>query len=111
MAYDPALVRRIRALLEGTPGLEEKAMFGGLAFLVNGHLAASAYHDGRLLITCSEGEYANFLVEPGSGPMLRSGKPVSGWVLVDAATVANDKALALWVGRGLAHSLSRPPGR
>ncbi len=109
MAYDEALADRIRDLLAGTSGLEEKKMFGGLAFTVNGHVAASAYHDGRLLITCSKDDFDDLQAESGAGPMLRGGKAMSGWVLVDPEAVTEDEALAVWVGRGLAHSRSKPP--
>ncbi len=108
MPYDENLAGRIRAILQGTPGLQEKKMFGGLAFLVNGHIAASAYRDGRLMITCAADDTAAFLAEPGAAPMVRGGRPMQGWVLIEAAAVADDAALARWVGRGLAHSAAQP---
>jgi hypothetical protein len=109
MAYDQGLANRIRGVLEGTPGLKEKKMFGGLAFTVNGHIAASAYRDGRLMITCRQDDFADFQAEAGAAPMMRGGKAIAGWVLVDAERVANEEALSLWVGRGLANCLTKPP--
>ena len=49
MAYDEALADRIRELLAGETGLEEKKMFGGLAFLLNGNMAVAASGQGGLL--------------------------------------------------------------
>ncbi len=45
--------------------------------IVNNHITASAYRDGRLLIACSQDDYANFQAEAGAGPMLRSGKAMA----------------------------------
>ena len=42
MAYDLELSNRLREALAGEDGVSERAMFGGLAFLVHGHLAVSA---------------------------------------------------------------------
>src|ERR1700712_5187402 len=56
MAYDEELADRIRLAVEGEPGLSEKAMFGGLAFLINGHLAVSAGSRGGLLLRVDPGE-------------------------------------------------------
>jgi len=109
MAYDQELANRIREVLEGTPGLKEKKMFGGLTFTVNGHIAASAYRDGRLMITCSQDDFADFQNEAGAAPMTRGGKAIAGWVLVDGEMVANEEALSLWVRRGFVNSLTKPP--
>jgi TfoX/Sxy family transcriptional regulator of competence genes len=50
VAYDEELAHRIRAVLAGTTGVSEKRMFGGLGFLVNGNLAASASSRGGMLL-------------------------------------------------------------
>ena len=50
MAYDTELVERIRELLAPERGVDEKRMFGGLAFLVNGHMAIAASGQGGLLV-------------------------------------------------------------
>lgn len=57
MAYDEGPANRIRSMMAGTPGLAGKKMFGGLGFLVNGHLAASAYRDGDLMIRCARDDW------------------------------------------------------
>ncbi len=109
MAYDEALANRIRSLMAGTPGLAEKKMFGGLAFLVNGHLAASAYKDGDLMIRCGKDDWQPFLAEDGARPMTRKGEPVSGWVLIAASAVTDNDALRLWVERGRDYAATQPP--
>jgi TfoX/Sxy family transcriptional regulator of competence genes len=84
-------------------------MFGGLAFLVNGNLAVSAYKDGGLMIRCSSDDWQEFLSEDGAHPMLRKGKPVSGWVLIAAEAVQDEASLASWVRRGTAYASAQPP--
>jgi hypothetical protein len=51
MAYDEALAERIRELFIGNRGVSEKRMFGGLAFLINGHLAIAASREGGFWCT------------------------------------------------------------
>lgn len=109
MGYDEGLAERIRAILAGTPGLEEKKMFGGLAFTINGHIAASAYRDGGLMITCPHEETAELLAEAGASAMMRGGKAMAGWVLVGADAVADDEALQRWVSLGRETALAKPP--
>ncbi len=55
MAYDEALAGRIRALLGERPGLAEKKMFGGLAFLVGGNMAVAASAWGGILVRVDPG--------------------------------------------------------
>ncbi|HEX6030443.1 MAG TPA: TfoX/Sxy family protein, partial [Tepidiformaceae bacterium] len=50
MAYDEELANRIRGVVQGEPGMSEKRMFGGLAFLINGNMAVSASSQGGLLL-------------------------------------------------------------
>ena len=50
MAYDEDLADRVRNVVQGAPGISEKKMFGGLAFLVDGHLAVAVSNQGGLLV-------------------------------------------------------------
>ncbi len=109
MAYDETLANRIRSLMAGTPGFSEKKMFGGLGFLVNGHLAASAYRGGDLMIRCGKEDWEAFLAEDGARPMTRGREPVTGWVLIAASAVADDDALRFWVERGRDYAAAQPP--
>lgn len=109
MAYDEALANRIRSLMAGTPGLAEKKMFGGLGFLVNGHLAASAYRGGDLMIRCGKDDWRDFCAEDGARPMTRKGAPVTGWVVIAPRVVTDDDALRLWVERGRDFAAAQPP--
>jgi TfoX/Sxy family transcriptional regulator of competence genes len=109
MAYDEELAERIREQLAGEP-VEEKKMFGGLAFLVGGHMAVSASGQGGLLVRCEPELTDALLGEPGVSPMEMGGRgPVEGWLRVSADAVADDDSLELWVERGLEYAQSLPP--
>jgi TfoX/Sxy family transcriptional regulator of competence genes len=109
MAYDPSLADRIRAALDSESDIQERKMFGGLAFLRNGNMATSAYNDGGLMIRCSADDWESYCTEEGARPMLRKGAPVSGWVLISVDVVRDDAALAKWIQRGLAYAAAQPP--
>jgi len=109
MPYDVAMADRIRDHLTGTPGLTEKKMFGGVGFMVNGHMAAGAHSDGRLMVRAEKEQSVVYAAEPGAGLMQRGGKGMKGWILVDADSVVDDAELARWVDRGRDHARSMPP--
>ncbi|MEA2283645.1 MAG: hypothetical protein QOK21_4252 [Solirubrobacteraceae bacterium] len=108
MAYDEDLANRIRELLAGTDGVTEKKMFGGLAFLVGGHMSVAASGQGGLLIHCEREQTDALLEQPHTSPMVMRGRPVDGWLRVDADGVESDRQLRSWVERGLAHARSLP---
>lgn len=109
MAYDEGLAERIRERMVGTPGLTEKKMFGGLAFMVNGHIASAAYKGGDMMIRCAKEDWQALLGEPGARAMERGGKGMSGWVIIDNDAVAEDDDLDRWVERGRDFASSQPP--
>jgi TfoX/Sxy family transcriptional regulator of competence genes len=107
---DDDLAVRVRLLLG--PGPEERRMFGGLAFLVRGHMAvAVSGRSGGLMVRVDPAAQATLLAEPGAGPMIMSGRAVAGWLLVDAGALDDDAALRRWVDRGLAFVATLPPKR
>ena len=108
MAYDEGLAARLLDLLGDEPGRTEKKMFGGLAVLVSGHMAVGVYGDG-LLVHTDPGEQATLLAEPGTRPFDMSGRPMKGWILVDASVCSEDDDLRRWVARGVAHARGLPP--
>ena len=108
MAYDEELADRIRTEVAGE-NLTEMRMFGGLAFLVGGHMAVAASGQGGLMLRCDPDETEALLAEPGAEEFEMRGKTMRGWLRVDAAAVADDDALATWVARGTAYARSLPP--
>ena len=111
MAYDEALADRIRQLVEGERGLTEKAMFGGLAFLINGNMSVSASGQGGLLVRVDPDESNALVARTGARPMEMRGREMAGWLRVDADQVRTKRQLAAWVERGVAFARSLPPKR
>jgi hypothetical protein len=109
MAYDEDLADRIRELVQDEPSLTEQRMFGGLAFLVGGHMAVAASGKGGLMLRCAPEATEDLLNLPGAGPMEMRGKGARGWLRVDAHAVESDEALSTWVERGVSYARSLPP--
>ena len=108
MAYDEELADRIRALIAGEPSLTEKKMFGGLGFMVGGNMAVAASGQGGLLVRVDPEESTTLVESTPAYNMVMRGRPMEGWLRVDAADVAGETALAEWVGRGVAYARSLP---
>ena len=83
MAYDDDLADRIREVVQGEPGLTEKRMFGGLAFLIDGKMAVSASSKGGLLLRIDPTLTESFVVEPHVRPFEMRGRQMDGWLRVD----------------------------
>jgi TfoX/Sxy family transcriptional regulator of competence genes len=109
VAYDKELAERIRALMAGEAGLSEKRMFGGLAFLLDGNMAVSASGQGGLLVRVDPAEGETLAQSPHAGAMVMRGRPMEGWMHVDAEGVAGEAELASWVRRGTRYARSLPP--
>ncbi len=109
MAYDAELADRLREALQHERGLTEKPMFGGLAFLINGHLAVSASGRGGLLLRVDPADTDSVVREPHVGRFVMRGREMDGWLRIDAAAVGDDGDLANWVSRGVAYARSLPP--
>lgn len=109
MAYDEDLADRIRELLAGEPDVTEKAMFGGLAFLVGGHMAVAVSGQGGLMVRVEPAQTGALVAEPHAGPFEMRGRPLRGWVRVQAEGVATTQQLEGWVGRGVAYARALPP--
>lgn len=108
MAYDEELAARIRARLRPEAGLTEKAMFGGLAFLVDGHMALAASSQGGALVRVGAEAADELVASTAAEPMEMRGRPMRGWVHVGPAHLEGE-ALDPWVDRGLATARALPP--
>lgn len=109
MAYDEELADRVREHVEHEQGLTEKRMFGGLAFLIDGHMAVAANSKGGLMVRVDPADTETLLREPRARPMEMRGREMSGWLRVDVDADVSDEELASWVSRGVAYARSLPP--
>ncbi|WP_204802917.1 TfoX/Sxy family protein [Mycobacterium riyadhense] len=109
MAYDTDLANRIRELLASQPGVDEKRMFGGLAFLIGGHLAVAVSGQGGLLVRVPPADTEKLLTRQHVSPMVIAGRETRGWLRVAADGVKTKRQLASWVKYGAGYAGSLPP--
>jgi TfoX/Sxy family transcriptional regulator of competence genes len=102
MAFDPGLAERIRDLLAGRRGVGERKMFGGLAFLLDGHMVVGII-DRTLMARVGPDRHADALALPHVRPMDFTGRPMKGYVYVDPAGIAEDHELAAWLAACIGH--------
>jgi hypothetical protein len=108
MSYDEELADRIRVLLDDAFDVDEKRMFGGLAFLAGGRMAIVASRSGGVMARVDPAETAGLLAQEGVGPFEMRGKALDGWVLVEPEAVDTRDELEAWVTRGLSYARSLP---
>ena len=111
MAYDEELATRIRELIEAEPGLTEKKMFGGLAFLVNGNMAVAASGQGGIMVRTDPAESNGLVDKTNAELFVMRRKPMHGWLRVDPGNLRTKRELAKWVEIGAAYARSLPAKR
>ncbi len=109
MAYDEELADRIRAMVSGESGLTERKMFGGLGFMLDGHMAVAASSTGGLMVRVDPADGEGLVDGSTVAPMEMGGRTMAGWLLVEPSTVADDATLRTWVDRGTAYVRTLPP--
>jgi TfoX/Sxy family transcriptional regulator of competence genes len=108
MAYDEHLVSRIRKALGTLPGMTEKKMFGGIAFLRHG-LMFIGVTDSRLMARVGKPLYKDSLAREHVRVMDFTGKPMAGYVYIDEPGTASDESLRFWLMRCLDFVATLPP--
>ena len=108
MAIDEGLAERVRESLQGLQGVEEKRMFGGLAFMLNGNMCVGLVKES-LMVRVGPDNYEASLALPHARPMDFTGKPLTGFVYVEPEGIAEDADLNAWIERGVAFAGALPP--
>jgi hypothetical protein len=109
MAYDEDLAAHIRALIGPDPDLTEKKIFGGLAFLIRGHMAISASGQGGVLVHVDSGRSAGLVATTKATTAVMQGREIPGWLRVSPEDLASDDDLSRWVDIGIEYARSLPP--
>ncbi|MEZ5978476.1 MAG: TfoX/Sxy family protein [Planctomycetota bacterium] len=107
MAYDENLAERLRDAFASESDVVEKKMFGGLAFMVRGHMTCGIAGDALMVRVGPDG-HAAALRRPHARPMDFTGKPIRGLVLVDPDGWVGESDLAGWVATALAFTKGLP---
>jgi TfoX/Sxy family transcriptional regulator of competence genes len=108
MAYDEVLAGRIRELLSGEPGITERKMFGGLAFLADGNMAVSVSGQGGIFVRVDTVKRDGLIETSSAYPMVMSGREMRGWLRIDAEEVRTKRQLMRWAGLGTTFARSLP---
>jgi TfoX/Sxy family transcriptional regulator of competence genes len=112
VAYDEALATRTRKALaahrDAAGAAVEKKMFGGLAFLVRGHMCCGILAD-RLVVRLGAGQETGALAELHVRPMDFTGRPMKGFLYVEPEGTRAAQDLSRWIDRAVRHARSLPP--
>lgn len=108
MAYDEDLAARVRDCVQEEIGLSEQKMFGGLAFLINGHMAVAASGQGGLLLRVDPAQTDALANLPHVGRFVMRGREMNGWLRVGPPAVQTEADLERWVQLGVAYVRSLP---
>jgi len=106
MAYNVKLAERIRAELSGIPFIEKK-MFGGVGFLIHGNMACGVHKEG-IIVRVDPEKHSTLLKKPHARPFDMTGRPMKGWLIVEAEGCKTDKQLSAWVKEGVEFALTLP---
>lgn len=109
MAYDEDLAHRLRDLLAEEDAITEQRMFGGLAFLLHGHMSVSASRNGGLLARIDPADAEAALARPHVTPMQMGGRTMDGWITVAPEGLKTKRQLAGWVKRSVTFVNTLPP--
>jgi len=91
------LAERIRSLVGDDPRVTEKTMFGGLTFLLNGHILVGTKKDGRILLSVGKEHNDAALARPGATQMVHNNRNMTGFVWVEPDAIEDDDVLADWI--------------
>lgn len=107
MAYNLKLAERIRSELSGIP-FDEKKMFGGVGYIINGNLACGVNKDD-LIVRADPKKYDALLKKPHTRVFDMTGRPMKGWLVVEAQGCKTSRQLSAWVKEGVTFASTLPP--
>jgi TfoX/Sxy family transcriptional regulator of competence genes len=108
MPFDERLAQRVREILAKECQAEERLMFGGLAFMINGHMCCGVVGED-LVVRVGPKAHEQALSQPHARPMDFTGRPMKGFVYVEPLGCRPPKRLRSWIESGLEFVLSLPP--
>jgi TfoX/Sxy family transcriptional regulator of competence genes len=110
MPYDDRLAERIRAALSGWSGVEERRMFGGVAFLLRGNMCRGVTKDLLMLRLGPQGAEVA-LGRPHTREMDFTGKPMKGMVYIEPKGIRTEAELQDWLEQAVQFAQTLPEKR
>ena len=108
MAHDEGLAQRVREILSEHMGYEEKRMFGGIGFLLQGNMACGVIRED-LIVRVGEENYTDALLQSDVELFDMTGRAMTGWIVVKEPGYRKDDNLKDWVDQVADYSLTLPP--
>ncbi len=108
MVYDEGLAQRVREILSEYMGYEEKKIFGGIGFLLQGNMACGVIRED-LIVRVGEENYTDALLQSDVELFDMTGRAMTGWIVVKEPGDRKDDNLKDWVDQGAGYSLTLPP--
>jgi TfoX/Sxy family transcriptional regulator of competence genes len=109
VAYDEHLASQVRELISAELGVAERPMFGGLAFLIDGHMAVAVRGRGGLMVRVDPSQAARLCARPHTQPFEMHGVAMKSWLHVGGEGLRTKRQLQEWVSRGVTYARSLPP--
>jgi hypothetical protein len=107
MAYDEQLAARVRTLLANRSDVTERKMFGGLTFMIGGHMCCGV-NGNELIVRLDPEREDEALARPHARPMDLTGRPMRGFITVQPDGLMGSR-LSGWVREAVARAESMPP--
>ena len=96
MVFSKSLAARVRQSLAGRRDVVEKKMFGGVAFLLDGNMLVGVWQDSLIARLGAE-QAEKALKQPNVGEFDITGRPMTGWVLIEPDGIDTDRQLGEWI--------------
>ncbi len=111
MPYDEKLADRIRDNIPSGVEFTERKMFGGLAFLIGGHMAITASAKGGILVRCNPKRFDKLANEAGVEVAVMRGKEMNGWLRVPMTKLKTKRQLLRWINTSVGFVITLPSKR
>src|ERR671910_3611335 len=108
MAYDHQIADEIRTGIGPHPGVSEREMFGGIAFMINGNMAVGVSGD-ELMVRVGKDAHAEAVSRPGARTFDMAARPMRGWVGVSSEGLSTEEDLVSRIEWGVSYAESLPP--
>jgi len=100
MAYSEAVATRIRERFRRVPEVEEKAMMGGLVFMVDDKMCVGVVGEG-MMVRLDRDDVPGVLTRSGCRPMDFTGRVMKGFVVVEPEGMESREDFEFWMGLAL----------
>lgn len=91
------LADRLRTALASTKNVEEKKMFGGICFMINGKMSVCARRNSEIMCRVGPDQFPLAITKKGARPMVHNGRQMTGYVFVEVDAIGTKKELDYWV--------------